>query len=138
MPAARANWKGYLRLSLVSCPIALYPATSESEKVRFNGRRRSFVVDTGRSAPDRLDHVDRPQPIHVLAAQGSPGDSRLLFRLPPQQPHPPRPLLTQPRKFYGTRRYRSPPRACHPPHIELMRFENGVVTPRLVIGAPVS
>jgi DNA end-binding protein Ku len=34
--AARANWKGYLRLSLVSCPIALYPATSESEKVRFN------------------------------------------------------------------------------------------------------
>jgi hypothetical protein len=34
--AARANWKGYLRLSLVSCPVALYPATSESEKVRFN------------------------------------------------------------------------------------------------------
>jgi DNA end-binding protein Ku len=34
--AARANWKGYLRLSLVSCPIALYPATSESEKIRFN------------------------------------------------------------------------------------------------------
>ena len=34
--AARANWKGYLRLSLVSCPIALFPATSESEKVRFN------------------------------------------------------------------------------------------------------
>ena len=32
--AARANWKGYLRLSLVSCPIALFPATSESEKVR--------------------------------------------------------------------------------------------------------
>jgi hypothetical protein len=23
----RANWKGYLRLSLVSCPIALYPAS---------------------------------------------------------------------------------------------------------------
>ena len=34
--APRANWKGYLRLSLVSCPIALYPATSESEKIRFN------------------------------------------------------------------------------------------------------
>jgi non-homologous end joining protein Ku len=26
--APRANWKGYLRLSLVSCPIALYPAAS--------------------------------------------------------------------------------------------------------------
>jgi non-homologous end joining protein Ku len=27
MAAARANWKGYLRLSLISCPIALFPAT---------------------------------------------------------------------------------------------------------------
>ena len=32
----RANWKGYLRLSLVSCPIALYPASLLSEKVSFN------------------------------------------------------------------------------------------------------
>src|SRR6201982_2835622 len=32
----RANWKGYLRLSLVSCPIALYPASSLREKVSFN------------------------------------------------------------------------------------------------------
>jgi len=34
--APRAYWKGYLKLSLVSCPIALYPATSSSEKVSFN------------------------------------------------------------------------------------------------------
>jgi DNA end-binding protein Ku len=34
--APRAKWKGYLRLSLVSCPIALYPASSLSEKVSFN------------------------------------------------------------------------------------------------------
>jgi DNA end-binding protein Ku len=34
--APRANWKGFLRLSLVSCPIALYPASSLSEKVSFN------------------------------------------------------------------------------------------------------
>lgn len=34
--APRANWKGYLRLSLVSCPVALYPATSDTEKVSFN------------------------------------------------------------------------------------------------------
>lgn len=32
----RANWKGFLRLSLVSCPVALYPATSETDKVRFH------------------------------------------------------------------------------------------------------
>jgi DNA end-binding protein Ku len=34
--APRASWKGYLKLSLVSCPVRLYPATSASERVRFN------------------------------------------------------------------------------------------------------
>jgi DNA end-binding protein Ku len=34
--ATRANWKGFLRLSLVTCPIALFPAASESEKISFN------------------------------------------------------------------------------------------------------
>jgi DNA end-binding protein Ku len=34
--APRANWKGYLKLSLVSCAVALYPATSSSARVRFH------------------------------------------------------------------------------------------------------
>jgi DNA end-binding protein Ku len=34
--APRAYWKGYLKLSLVSCPIALYPAASSAERVSFN------------------------------------------------------------------------------------------------------
>ena len=34
--APRPYWKGYLKLSLVSCPVALYPATSEREKIQFN------------------------------------------------------------------------------------------------------
>jgi len=34
--ASRANWKGFLRLSLVTCPVALFPATSESDKIRLN------------------------------------------------------------------------------------------------------
>ena len=34
--APRPFWKGYLRLSLVSCPIQLFPATSEREKIRFH------------------------------------------------------------------------------------------------------
>jgi DNA end-binding protein Ku len=49
--APRANWKGYLKLSLVSCAVALYPATSSSERVRFhtlnretgNRVRRQFI-----------------------------------------------------------------------------------------------
>jgi DNA end-binding protein Ku len=34
--APRAYWKGYLKLSLVSCPIALFPASSEREKISFH------------------------------------------------------------------------------------------------------
>jgi Ku protein len=34
--AARAYWKGYLKLSLVTCPVALYPASSYSEKTHFH------------------------------------------------------------------------------------------------------
>jgi DNA end-binding protein Ku len=58
--APRAYWKGYLRLSLVSCPIALYPATSEREKVSFNQinketgnriRYRKVDAETGDEVP---------------------------------------------------------------------------------------
>jgi len=57
----RAYWKGYLRLSLISCPISLFPATSEREKVRINlinhetgNRIRYLKVDegTGEEVPD--------------------------------------------------------------------------------------
>jgi DNA end-binding protein Ku len=34
--APRAYWKGYLKLSLVSCPISLFPATSERQKISFH------------------------------------------------------------------------------------------------------
>jgi DNA end-binding protein Ku len=57
----RANWKGFLRLSLVTCPVALYPATSDSEKISFNqinrntGHRIKYTrvdVDTGEEVPN--------------------------------------------------------------------------------------
>ena len=38
--APRSNWKGYLKLSLVSASIAVYPATSSTEKVWFNTLNR--------------------------------------------------------------------------------------------------
>jgi DNA end-binding protein Ku len=40
VPPWPPNWKGFLRLSLVTCPVALYPATSESEKISFNQLNR--------------------------------------------------------------------------------------------------
>jgi DNA end-binding protein Ku len=52
--AARPSWEGHLRLSLVTCPVALYPATSEAETVRFNlinpatgNRIKMKTVDAG-------------------------------------------------------------------------------------------
>jgi DNA end-binding protein Ku len=41
--APKYYWKGYLKLSLVTCPVAMTPATSESEKVRFH----TLNKDTG-------------------------------------------------------------------------------------------
>ena len=38
--AHRPYWKGYLKLSLVTCPVSMSPATSESEKVRFHTLNR--------------------------------------------------------------------------------------------------
>lgn len=45
--APRSFWKGYLKLSLVTCPVAMVPALSQDEKVRFrtlNGRTGNPVV----------------------------------------------------------------------------------------------
>ena len=39
--ALRPYWKGYLKLSLVTCPVQMTPATSESEKVRFHALNRA-------------------------------------------------------------------------------------------------
>ena len=50
--AQRPYWKGYLRLSLVTCPVALYPASSQNEKIHFHqinrktgNRLRQQMVD---------------------------------------------------------------------------------------------
>ena len=52
--AARPSWEGHLRLSLVTCPVSLWSATTEAETVRFNlinpktnNRIRMKTVDAG-------------------------------------------------------------------------------------------
>jgi len=75
--APRPNWKGYLKLSLVSCPVALYPATSTSQRIRFNiinretgNRIRNEVVDveTGEPVPqeDRVKGYEYEKGQYVL------------------------------------------------------------------------
>jgi DNA end-binding protein Ku len=58
MAPPRPYWKGYLKLSLVSCPIALYTATSPGERVAFRqinkktgNRLRQQLVDEETSEP---------------------------------------------------------------------------------------
>ena len=56
MPPARPYWKGYLKLSLVSCPIALYTGTSSTERVSF----RQINKKTGNRLRQQLvDEVTR-------------------------------------------------------------------------------
>ena len=73
--AARANWKGFLRLSLVTCPVALYPATSDTEKISFNqlnkktGHRIKYL---------KVDHqpVDRKRRPHKRTAKAGRSTAR--------------------------------------------------------------
>jgi DNA end-binding protein Ku len=54
--AARPYWRGFLKLSLVSCPIALYPATSTAERIAF----RQINKKTGNRLRQQLvDEVTR-------------------------------------------------------------------------------
>ncbi len=59
----RASWNGFLRLSLVSCPVALVPATTEAKRVRFN----QLNSETGNRVQQQLidsqtgEVVDRDQ-----------------------------------------------------------------------------
>lgn len=76
--APRPNWKGFLKLSLVSCAVALYPATTTSQRIRFNiinrktgNRIRNDVVDAETGEPvepeDRVKgyEVDKGQYVLV-------------------------------------------------------------------------
>lgn len=58
--AARAYWKGYLKLALVSCPVKLYSAVSSSSKISFNQLHKDTLnrVNMKYHDPD-LGEVDR-------------------------------------------------------------------------------
>jgi DNA end-binding protein Ku len=57
--APRPNWKGYLKLSLVSCPIALYPAASSAERVSF----RQINKKTGNRLKQQLVDSQTGEPV---------------------------------------------------------------------------
>lgn len=63
--AGRANWKGHLRLSLVSCSVGLYPAVSTSSHLKCHtinrktgNRIKEMVVDSVTDEPvEREDRI---------------------------------------------------------------------------------
>ena len=62
--APRPSWKGFLKLSLVSCAVSMYPATTTSQRIRFNiinkatgNRIHNEVVDAETGEP--VDTEDR-------------------------------------------------------------------------------
>jgi DNA end-binding protein Ku len=71
---ARSSWKGYLKLSLVSCAVALYNASSASERVSFNtlnrktgNRLKQNLVDSVTGEP--VDTADRVKGYQVSKGQ---------------------------------------------------------------------
>lgn len=70
----RSSWKGYLKLSLVSCAVALYNATSSAERVSFNtlnrktgNRLKQQMLDSGTEEP--VDPADRVKGYQVSKGQ---------------------------------------------------------------------
>ena len=75
--APRPFWKGYLKLSLVSCPVTMLPATTEGEKLRFHtlnartgNRVESRYVDAVTGKPvreeDEVKGYPRGEDDHVM------------------------------------------------------------------------
>ena len=61
MPASRPYWKGYLKLSLVSCPIALYTATAARERISF----RQINKKTGHRLRQQLVDDETREPVEA-------------------------------------------------------------------------
>lgn len=57
--APRTFWKGYLKLSLVTCPVAMMPAISDGEKVRFHTLNRA----TGNRVQSRYIDGETGKPV---------------------------------------------------------------------------
>ena len=57
--APRSFWCGYLKLSLVTCPVAMLPATSESGKISFHTLNRA----TGNRVESRYVDAETGKPI---------------------------------------------------------------------------
>ena len=90
--APRPYWKGYLKLSLVSCPIALYPASSRSERIalhqinkRTGNRLRQQMVDE--QTGDMVEKEDKGRGYEVSREQHVPIEDEELDKISIESTH---------------------------------------------------
>ena len=103
----RATWKGFLRLSLVSCPIYLMPAATKAKSIRLH------QVWVPRQAAQPHPELDDDEPFDEVPA--SLGKTAARSATSPSRPaavEPPRRSLTEP--FPESRLLRAPPSAPTP------------------------
>ena len=87
----RASWSGFLRLSLVSCPVYLSPATTRTKSLRLHQVWRPAAADEpGPEEPDRdrdgqVGAGSRPQPADPRETERAGQATRIALR-----PHDPR------------------------------------------------
>ena len=82
----RASWRGFLRLSLVSCPIYLSPATSRTKPIRLHQVWRPASVEEpedGLQDRGRQEQLDEPTALRTGAgeeADQTEGATRITLR----------------------------------------------------------
>src|SRR5947209_4511508 len=108
VPASRPTWKGYIKLALVSCPIALWPATAPGERITFRqinkktgNRIRQQSVDEGTREP--VDLKDKGKGYEIDKDQYILVDDDELKSIPK--------CASWPNTFYETKPLRSIPTA---------------------------
>jgi DNA end-binding protein Ku len=67
----RASWRGFLRLSLVSCPVYLSPATSRSKPIRLHQVRRPAPVEEPEDVPPERSREEHPVERPVFRRDGA-------------------------------------------------------------------
>ena len=65
--APRTFWKGYLKLSLVTCPVAMTPATGEGNRLRFHTLNRA----TGNRVVQQSVDAGTGKPVAGVFANGT-------------------------------------------------------------------
>jgi hypothetical protein len=78
----RASWKGFLRLSLVSCPVYLSPATTRTKSIRLH---QVWVPSARQAEPSEAEDEEAPPRAAGRSSRGEPTPRRMSGTNPQDQ-----------------------------------------------------